>query len=319
MSQRIVFLDRASLPPHINLRRPAFEHVWQEYPHSAPDQVVERLQGAQIALVNKVPLGEAQLAQLPTLRLIAEAATGTDNLDLDACRRRGIAVYNIQGYAIHAVAEHTLALMLALARNLMAYRQDLAAGAWQTSSQFCYLGPRIHDLAGKRLGLIGRGSLGQAVGRLGEALGMEVVYAGRKGDAAPGAGRLPFETLLRTADVVSLHCPLTADTRGLIGAAELAMLKPSALLINTARGGLVDEAALLTALQAGRLAGAAADVASREPPAADHPLMQASQQHNFILTPHVAWASDEAMQRLADQLIENLEHFVAGNGLRRLV
>ena len=233
MPQRIVFLDRASLPPQVQLRRPAFAHDWQEYPHTAPDQVVERLRGAQMALVNKVRLGEAELAQLPELRLIAEVATGTDNLDLAACRRRGIAVYNIQGYAIHAVAEHTLALMLALSRNLMAYRQDLAAGAWQASSQFCYMGQRIHDLAGKRLGLIGSGSLGQAVGKLGEALGMEVVYAGRKGDAHPGEGRMAFETLLRTADVVSLHCPLNAETRGLIGEAELGMLKPGALLINS--------------------------------------------------------------------------------------
>ncbi|GAA4499728.1 D-2-hydroxyacid dehydrogenase [Pseudaeromonas paramecii] len=318
MTTRIVFLDRQSLPSHIRLRRPTFPHDWQDYPRTPPDEVVARLQGAQLAITNKVRLGAEQLAQLPDLRLIAVAATGTDHIDLTACRDRGIAVCNIQQYAVHSVAEHTLGLMLALARNLVPYQQDLLAGAWQASPQFCYLGHHpIHDLAGKTLGIIGGGSLGQAVAKLARAIGMQVLLAGRKGQAA-GEGRTAFDEVLRQADVLSLHCPLTNETRGLIGATELGQMKDTAWLINTARGGIVDESALLEALNNGRLAGAACDVASQEPPPADSPLMQALRGGKLLLTPHVAWASDEAMQTLADQLIDNLEAFMAGEPLRRV-
>lgn len=318
MIPRIVFLDRQSLPAHIRLRRPAFVHEWQEYPQTRAAELLTRLQGAEFAITNKVRLGAAQLALLPELRLIAVAATGTDHIDLAACRDRGIAVYNIQGYAVHSVAEHTLGLMLALARNLVAYQRDLQAGAWQTSPQFCYLGPPIHDLAGKTLGIIGGGSLGQAVARLARAIGMQVQLAGRKGQAA-GDGRTAFDEVLRQADVLSLHCPLTDETRGLIGVRELGLMKDGAWLINTARGGLVDEPALLKALNRGKLAGAACDVASQEPPPVDSPLMQALHSGKLLLTPHVAWASEEAMQTLADQLIDNLEAFMAGQPVRRVV
>jgi len=318
MTTRIVFLDRQSLPPHIRLRRPAFVHEWQDYPQTRPAELVTRLQGAQLAITNKVRFSAEQLAQLPELKLIAVAATGTDHIDLFACRDRGIAVCNIQGYAVHSVAEHTLGLMLALARNLVPYQRELQAGAWQTSPQFCYLGPPIHDLAGKTLGIIGGGSLGQAVARLASAIGMQVQLAGRKGRAA-GDGKTAFDEVLRQADVLSLHCPLTDETRGLIGARELGLMKDGTWLINTARGGLVDESALLDALNSGRLAGAACDVASQEPPAADSPLMQALHGGKLLLTPHVAWASEEAMQTLADQLIDNLEAFMAGQPVRRVV
>lgn len=317
MSQLIVFLDRATLPERIHLPRPTIPHQWQEYASTPQEQIVPRLAGASIAIVNKVRFTRHELAQLPDLRLIVVAATGTDNVALDACAELGITVCNVQGYAVHAVAEHTLALMLALSRNLPAYRQALQEGAWQQSPHFCYFGPAIHDLAGKRLGLIGSGSLGQAVARLGEALGMEVYFAGRKGEAAP-AGKMAFTQLLQECDVISLHCPLNTQTRSLIGQAELAMMKPSALLINTARGALVDENALLAALEQGTIAGAASDVSQQEPPTADSPLLRAQQLPNFILTPHVAWASDEAMQRLANQVTENIEAFVSGTPLRQV-
>ena len=317
MQPLIVFLDRATLPERIHLPRPSLPHSWQEHHTTTPEQIVPRLAGATIAIVNKVRLTRHELAQLPDLRLIVVAATGTDNVELDACAELGITVCNVQGYAIHAVAEHTLALMLALSRNLPAYRQALQGGAWQQSPHFCYFGPTIHDLAGKRLGLIGSGSLGQAVARLAEALGMEVYFAGRKGEAAP-AGRVAFAQLLQECDVLSLHCPLNDQTRGLIGKDELAMMKPSALLINTARGALVDENALLAALEQGTIAGAASDVSLQEPPATDSPMLRAQQLPNFILTPHVAWASDEAMQRLANQVTENIEAFARGTPLRRV-
>ncbi len=325
MSPHIVFLDRATLPERILLPALPFAHTWQEYERTLPNEVVPRLQQASIAIVNKVRLGDKELAALPALRLIVVAATGTDNVDLAACRARGITLCNVQGYAVHAVVEHTLALMLALARNLLPYQQALKAGAWQQSPHFCYFGPSLHDLAGKRLGLIGSGSLGQAMARLGAALGMEVYFAERRHGSQPPRDNgeplayLPFAELLATADVLSLHCPLNEETRGMIGAQELACMKPTALLINTARGGLVDELALLQALESGKLAGAASDVASREPPQAGDPLLRALLLPNFILTPHVAWASDEAMQSLANQVMENVAHFVAGNPVRRIV
>ena len=325
MPPLIVFLDRDTLPARIALPAPCHPHRWQEYPSTLAGEIVDRLQGATVAIVNKVRLDAATLAQLPTLRLIAIAATGSDNVDLAACRRLGISVCNIQRYAEHAVAEHTMMLMLALSRRLLAYHQAVQAGDWQRSPHFCLFGPALHDLAGKRLGLIGSGSLGQAVARLGEALGMQVVFAARRGETAPSldavAGRWPrrpFDEVLSSSDVLSLHCPLNAQTRGLIGASELAAMPTGALLINTARGGIVDDQALLQALQQQHLGGAASDVASQEPPQADDPLLAALSGENFILTPHVAWASDEAMQTLASQLSANIDAFFAGERLRRL-
>ncbi|MGL4205057.1 MAG: D-2-hydroxyacid dehydrogenase [Aeromonadaceae bacterium] len=325
MSHHIVFLDRATLPERIQLPGLPFPHTWQEYEQTQPQEIIPRLQQATIAIVNKVKLGHNELAALPALQLIVVAATGTDNVDRAACQAHGVTLCNVQGYAVHAVVEHALALMLALSRNLLPYQQALKAGAWQQSPHFCYFGPSLHDLAGKRLGLIGSGSLGEAMARIGSALGMEVCFAERRHASAPRRDkngewtRLPFETLLATADVLSLHCPLNDETRGMIGARELALMKPTALLINTARGGLVDESALLQALTCGELAGAASDVAGREPPQEGDPLLRALALPNFILTPHVAWASDDAMQTLADQVMENVARFVAGDPVRRIV
>ncbi len=325
MPPLIVFLDRDTLPARISFPRLNCEHRWQEYPATRPDQTLPRLQGASVAIVNKVRLEATTLQQLPQLRLIAVAATGSDNVDVDACRQLGIAVCNVQRYAEHAVAEHSLMLMLALSRRLLAYQQAVQAGDWQRSAHFCLFGPALHDLAGQQLGLIGSGSLGQAVARLAEAFGMQVVFAGRKGETTTAttqvAGRWPrrpFADVLRHSDVLSLHCPLNAETRGLIGANELSWMKRGALLVNTARGGIVDEPALLAALQRGELAGAACDVASREPPQECDPLLDALKCENFILTPHVAWASDEAMQTLAEQLAANITAFFDGQRLRRL-
>ncbi len=310
--QNIVFLDRDSLLATV--RAPAFEHQWRDYPATQPGQVAERLAGATIAITNKVPVRAADIALLPDLRMIAVAATGTDNVDLAACRERGIVVSNIRNYSVVAVPEHCFTMILALRRNLRAYCADVDAGLWQKSSTFCLFDHPIGDLAGSRLGIVGYGALGQKVAQLGRAFGMQVCVASRSAVADPDVTVLPLDELLATSDVVSLHLPLTEQTRNMIGARELATMKRSALLINTARGGLVDEAALAQALRDGVIGGAGFDVLSKEPPAPDNPLL-GLHQPNFILTPHVAWASAGAMQTLADMLVDNVEAFVAGTPL----
>ena len=310
--QHIVFLDRDSLLATV--RPPAFEHQWREYAATQPGEVAERLQGATIAITNKVPVRAADIARLPDLKMIAVAATGTDNVDLAACRERGIVVSNIRNYSLVAVPEHCFTLILALRHNLRAYCADVDAGMWQKSSQFCLFNHPIGDLAGSRLGIVGYGALGHKVAQLGRAFGMQVCVASRTPVADPDVSNMPLEELLRTCDVVSLHLPLNEQTRNMIGERELGMMKPTALLINTARGGLVDEAALAQALREGVIGGAGFDVLSKEPPAPDNPLL-ALHQSNFILTPHVAWASAGAMQTLADMLVDNVEAFVAGKPL----
>jgi glycerate dehydrogenase len=307
--QKIVFLDRDSLLATV--RPPSFEHEWRDYPASQPGDVADRLAGATIAITNKVPVRAADLARLPDLKMIAVAATGTDNVDLAACRERGIVVSNIRNYSVVAVPEHVFTMILALRRNLRAYCADVDAGLWQKSSTFCLFDHPIGDLAGSKLGIVGYGALGHKVAQLGRAFGMQVFVASRSPVADPDVTMLPLDELLRTCDVVSLHLPLTEQTRNMIGARELATMKRTALLINTARGGLVDEAALAQALKDGVIGGAGFDVLSKEPPVADNPLLGVHQP-NFILTPHVAWASAGAMQTLADMLVDNVEAFVAG-------
>ncbi len=307
--QRIVFLDRDALIA--NVRSPSIEHVWQEYPESAPDQVVERLRDATIAIVNKVSLREAELAELPQLKLIAVAATGVDIVDLESCRRRGIAVSNVRGYASHAVPEHALMLMLALSRNLINHRIDIEQGAWQESKHFCLFNHSIRDLHGMTLGIVGYGRLGQAVEKLASAFGMKVLISERKGVKDVRTGRASFDQIISSSDIITLHCPLTDETRNLIGEPELKAMRSDALLINTARGGLVNESALARALEGGLIGGAGFDVLSEEPPRDGNPLLDL-RLPNFILTPHVAWASVEAMQALADQLIDNIDAFVRG-------
>lgn len=309
---RIVQLESESLIAAV--RRPAFAHQWIEYPATQPGQVVERLRGAAVAITNKVPLDATAIAALPELKMIAVSATGTNNVDLAACRARGIVVSNIRGYAEHTVPEHVMALLLALSRNLVAWRETLLAGGWQQSPQFCLFDHPIRDLHGATLGLIGSGTLGNGVARLAEAFGMRVLRAERKGAATVRPGYTAFPEVLAQVDAISLHCPLTPETTGLIGEAELQAMKPSALLINTARGGIVDEAALIRALKEGWIAGAGFDVITAEPPPAGHPMVdpQLLALPNFLLTPHVAWSSRPAMQALADQLIDNIEAFAAG-------
>ncbi len=306
---KLVFLDRQSLLADI--RPPAFAHEWVEHVQTRPDQVVERLRGASIAISNKVPIRRDTLDQLPDLKMIAMAATGYDVIDIDACRERGVAVANIRNYAVHTVPEHAFALIFALRRNLIAYRDDVLKGRWQTEQQFCFFDYPIQDLHGSTLGIFGEGVLGQATAKIARALGMKVLFADHAPPKAAGVDFVPPEQVFAESDIISLHCPLTPESRHFIGMPQLQQMKRSALLINTSRGGLVDEQALKTALETGVIAGAGFDVLSQEPPTNGNPLLDIKTP-NFILTPHVAWASTQAMQFLADQLIDNIEAFVAG-------
>lgn len=316
MKHYIVFLDRDTLIA--DLRIPDFDHVWVEHPESTPEEVAEKLWRATIAITNKAPITRAVLDACPKLRLVAVAATGVNNVDLEACRERGVAVCNIRGYAEHTVPEHVFTMLLALRRNLLAWRQTLRDGAWQRASRFCLFDHEMHDLHGSTLGLIGHGNVGASVERLARAFGMEVLIAEHKGAESIRPGRVPFDEVLARADQISLHTPLTEDTRGLIGAREFGLMKRSAVLINTARGGVVDEAALVFALKTRRIAGAGFDVLSVEPPVDGNPLLDLNLP-NFLLTPHVAWSSREAMQALADQLLDNIEAFVRGEERNRVV
>lgn len=277
---------------------------------SSAAQVTERLQGARVAISNKVPLSAETFAACPDLELVLIAATGTNNVDLAAARAHGITVCNCQGYGTPSVAQHCLMLLLALATSLPDYQAAIRAGRWQQAQQFCLLDFPIVELEGKTLGLLGHGELGRAVGRLAEAFGMRVLLGQLPGRPAR-SDRLPLDELLPQVDALSLHCPLNEHTRNLIGARELGLMKPGAFLINTARGGLVDEQALADVLRAGHLGGAATDVLSVEPPRDGNPLLTPDIPR-LIVTPHSAWGSREARQRIVDQLAENALAYFAG-------
>jgi glycerate dehydrogenase len=315
----VVFLDRETLSGETRLRPFSFAHRLTTYDRTRPGEVAARIADADIVITNKVPVRGDSIAAAPRLKLIAVAATGTDVIDLPACRERGIVVSNIRNYAVHTVPEHTFALILALRRSVLAYRDSVAAGRWQEAGQFCYFDHPIHDLAGSTLGIIGGGALGGAVAALGRAFQMNVIFAALPERAHADAAYVPFGEFLRRSDVITLHLPLTPTTRNLIGSSQFALMERHPLLINTARGGLVDETALGEALGSGQIAGAAFDVATSEPPPGDHPLMKLVARPNFILTPHVAWASSEAIQTLADQLVDNIEAFQRGQPVNVVV
>lgn len=308
-SHKVVFLDRASLKATV--RHPACAEAYVEHEKTAPEQVLQRLAGATVAITNKVPLRADVLGHLPALKMIAVAATGYDVIDVPYCRERGIAVANIRNYAVHTVPEHAFALILALRRSLPAYRADVEAGVWNRSDQFCFFTHPIGDLHGSTLGIVGEGAIGQGTAAIARGFGMKVLFADHAPPKAPGVEFTPMDEVLARSDVISLHCPLTPDTRNLIGLEQMRRMKRSALLINTSRGGLVDEAALIQALDEGLIAGAGFDVLTTEPPKNGHPLLDV-RRPNFILTPHVAWASDGAMQFLADQLIDNIDRWAEG-------
>jgi glycerate dehydrogenase len=315
-SHRAVFLDHSSLDLgdlDLSSLNACFADL-QLYPHSTEAQTIERLQGVQVAISNKVPFNAAVFAACPELKLILVAATGINAIDLAAARAHGVSVCNCQGYGTPSVAQHTLMLLLALATRLPDYQQDVRAGRWQQAQQFCLLDHPIIELHGKTLGLLGQGELGSAVAKLAEAFGMRVLLGQLPGRPAR-ADRLPLDELLPQVDALTLHCPLTNDTLNLIGARELSLMKPTALLINTARGGLINEQALADALRAGHLGGAATDVLTQEPPKDSNPLL-AADIPRLIITPHSAWGSREARQRIVGQMSENALAFFSGTPIR---
>ncbi|SDH65310.1 2-hydroxyacid dehydrogenase [Pseudomonas panipatensis] len=315
-SSRAVFLDTASLDLGDLDLQPLREVFGELTLHaaSATDEIAARLRGASVAISNKAPIDAATLAQCPNLKLILVTATGTNNVDLAAARARGIRVCNCQGYGTASVAQHAILLLLALATRLPDYQAAVRAGRWQQATQFCLLDFPIVELEGKTLGLLGHGELGSAVGRLAEAFGMRVLLGQLPGRPARPE-RLPLEQLLPQVDALSLHCPLNEQTRGMLGQRELDLMKPGAFLINTARGGLIDEQALADTLRRGHLGGAATDVLSVEPPKDGNPLL-AADIPRLIVTPHNAWGSREARQRIVAQVAENAVAFFAGQALR---
>ena len=310
MKHHVVFLDRASVKAEI--RGLNFKHTYEEYSKTSFNQIVPRLQQATIAIINKVQLSEEMLVKLPKLRMVAVAATGYDCADIAACKAYGVEVANIRNYAVRTVPEHVFMMILSLRRNLIAYRRDIENGMWQKSDQFCLFTHDICDLYGATIGIIGNGAIGQATAAIARGFGMRVIFSNYKPSSEDNVESVPFKVVLAQSDILSLHCPMTPETRDMIGINELRKMKRNALLINTARGGLVNEKALLQALDEGLIAGAGFDVLTTEPPESSHPLLNIKRP-NFILTPHVAWTSDGAMQLLAEQLINNIESWVAGN------
>ncbi|BFG80105.1 D-2-hydroxyacid dehydrogenase [Paraburkholderia terrae] len=304
----IVFLDRATLS--VDMPELSFPHRWVEYASTTPQQVVERCNGAQIVVTNKVPLSREALDQLPELELIGVPAAGINHLDPEACRARGICVVTCAGYSTISVPEHAFALLMALRRNLVPYWRDIYAGRWSGSPTFYAELHPVADLYGSTLGVIGSGHGGKRIAQLAEAFGMHVLFADRKGATTLRPGYSTFDEVLRESDVISLHCPLTEETRHLFGVGEFERMKRSASLVNTARGGIVDEAALVAALDRKLIANAALDVLEQEPPAPDHPLLR-NPRADLIVTPHVAWRTQVAMNRLVTQLAEGIEEHYA--------
>lgn len=308
----IVFLDSTGIPASHRIPSFSFPHQLTEYAHTVAEQVLARAKDADIIITSKVILNREILSQLPKLKLIAVTATGTNNIDLVAAKALGIVVKNVTGYSSVTVPEHVIGMIYALKHRLIDYHRDqLLTERWATCGQFCYVDYPISDVQGSTLGIVGRGCIGNEVARLAQAVGMRVLFAEHQHATTIREGYTAFDEVLNQADVISLHCPLTPQTEQLINAKTLALMKPNACLINTGRGGLINEADLLQALQSGKLAGAALDVLVKEPPASDDALwLAAKTQPNLLITPHVAWASDSALTTLVNKVAQNIEEFV---------
>lgn len=307
---QIVVLDRDTL-----VNRPFdfdFPHTLSSYGTTEAHETLARIRGADIVITNKVVISAQAFAENPQLKLVAVTATGVNNVDVEAAKQNGTAVCNIRAYGNESVAEHAFMMMITLMRNLPAYQRDVAAGLWENSPFFCHLGAPMRDLNGKTLAIFGRGNIGKTLATYAQAFKMNVVFAEHKNAQSVRDGYVSFDEAIRSADVVSLNCPLTPQTANMIGETELQQMKPGVILINCGHGGLVDEAALVAALKYGQIGGAGFDVLTQEPPRDGNPLLKA-RLPNLIVTPHIAWASQEAANRLFDILLDNINRFVAGN------
>ena len=306
----IVVLDRDTL-----VNRPFdfdFPHTLSSYGTTEAHETLERIRGADIVITNKVVISAQAFAENPQLKLVAVTATGVNNVDVEAAKQNSTAVCNIRAYGNESVAEHAFMMMITLMRNLPAYQRDVAAGLWENSPFFCHLGAPMRDLNSKTLAIFGRVNIGKTLATYAQAFKMNVVFAEHKNAQSVRDGYVSFDEAIRSADVVSLNCPLTPQTANMIGEAELQQMKSGAILINCGRGGLVDEVALVAALKYGQIGGAGFDVLTQEPPRDGNPLLKA-RLPNLIVTPHIAWASQEAANRLFDILLDNINRFVAGN------
>jgi len=316
---KAVLLDWATMGPGLDLSelRTLLPDL-EVYDETDDDQIADRIAGAEIVIGNKVLIAESLFAGAPQMRFIGLTATGTDNVDLNAAKQHGVAVANIRAYCSQSVAEHVFGCLLNLAHSLSLYATDVRAGEWQRAKDFCLLTHSINELSAMTLGLVGYGKLGRRVAGLAEAFSMEVLVAARPDSADVPDGRVSMDDLLARADVISLHCPLNDVTRGLMGADEFRAMKQSAFLINTARGGLVDSAALVSALRDGEIAGAAVDVLPKEPPTDGDPLLDYD-GGNLLITPHIAWGTLTARQVAVDELTANVAAFLNGEERCRVV
>lgn len=307
---KVVFLERSAFTIDVEPKDLSAICDWSEFEATSADQVPERLSGATAALVVGLPIGQVELEAADGLKFLSICSTGIDHIDTDYCASRGIEVQGVASYGTRAVAEHAMTLLLALKRNLPAFQADIRAGEWQKSGDYCLTTYPVEDLDGLRLGLIGAGEIGNAFAQMAEAFGMTVVRAERKGASAVRDGYVAFDEVLRTCDVISLHCPLTEENRGMLSVAEFAAMDRHPVLINTARGALCNEADLVDALRCGHISAAGLDVASTEPISPDNPLLEMVDDHRLLLTPHMAWSSRQAQQRLYDLGVRNIEKFL---------
>ncbi len=308
---KIVYLDSSSLGDDISLEPLKAFEGYLDYPVTKPEEVIDRIKDADIVIANKVYIGEAQLEAAPDVKLVAVTATGTNNVDIEACRKRGIAVANVVNYSSDIVAQHTFAMILSLSSSLFAYKSLINKDEWQKSKTFCMLNFPVVELVGKTLGIIGYGAIGKRVSHIARSFGMKILVVKRGVKDYHDHTFVDLKTLLEKSDIVTIHTPLTDETRNMITFKELYTMKKTSLLINCARGGIVNETDLARALDEEVIAGAGLDVLSTEPPAKGNPLLDVKSD-NLIITPHVAWASPEARQRLITETVRNIQNFIDG-------
>jgi len=307
MKKSIVFLDSATFPNHLKFNKINFPHTWKNHKTTSSTQVITHIKTAHVLVNNKVNLGKKELIHAKNLELIALTATGTNTVDLDYCRKNNIKVCNLRNYASVTVAEHVFALILNLLRQIKGLENDISSGLWQKQKVFSMVNRRVFNLHGKKIGIIGKGSIGLQVAKFANAFGMSVEFL-----SVQQLKKNQLENFLKRQDIVSLHCPLNKNTENLITLKEIKLMKKTAIIINTARGGIVNEQDLVTSIRKKIIAGAGIDVTTTEPPKKNHSYYQIIKHSNFIWTPHTAWASEEALKTSLDQLILNINRFYLG-------